>query len=340
MSDDDLLERRLPLPPSPFPGLEPQSSAAPSPDRSGRQLDEPRALIVPAQLGVHWALHEPQRARRPLRARGDRGLRGVRQTRRRHINGFLEEGAIERIWLVEQCENLQPALHEQALERDLGTGHEVLHQELPGPFPAAGEFGRGENALEASVGGDKLGGLVGADHPAAGGQAQRLQDARVADGCGERLGVFLHPVQRESGHCDPGGRHQPALVVLVASGDGGSHRVALEPQRRGDGRRDDRRVVVDPDHAGDRMLAGELPHLTAGALGVGEVERQQAVGLRGLERAGPLRGDRQLHAEAARCFDESGGAVGAGRKKKKDPGRGQITSWTRRSRGSHPRCGR
>ena len=285
-------------------------------------------------------MDEAERPRGLLGARRDGRLRGVRQTRRRDVDRLLEERAVQGVWLVEQRQHVQPARHEQALERDFRAGHEVFNQELFGPLAAAGELWRGEDTFEASVGGDELLGIIRADHPATGGKPQRLEDARVASRRCEGPRVGVNRLQRELRHRDAGGRHQHALLVLVARGAGRRDGIARKAQRCGDRRLRDGGVVVHGDHPGDRMLSSEAAGRVGGALGVLEVQRQQAVGLRRLEGAGPLGRDRQLGAEPARGLDESGGAVGAGRKKKKDPGRGQITSSRRRSRGSHPRCGR
>src|SRR6266702_4392509 len=89
VAEDQLLERDV--------GAESQCGAAAAADRSRRQLDEPRPVLVPAQLRVQRALQEAEGARRLLGARGDRRLRGVRQARRRDVDRLLEERAVERV---------------------------------------------------------------------------------------------------------------------------------------------------------------------------------------------------------------------------------------------------
>ena len=65
----------------------------------------------------------------------DGGLSSARQPGRRDVDRLLEEGAVERVGLVEEREHLELAVGQQALQRDLAPGDEVLDQEW---LPASG----------------------------------------------------------------------------------------------------------------------------------------------------------------------------------------------------------
>ena len=107
--DDQLLQGE--------PGPEAQRPGAEPADRAGGDLHDARALLVDPHLGVDGALGEPERARRPARLGGDIRLDGVREPGRGHVERLLEEGAVERVGLVEQREHVQLTPDQEPLER-------------------------------------------------------------------------------------------------------------------------------------------------------------------------------------------------------------------------------
>src|SRR5205823_1145685 len=98
----------------------------------------------------------------------------------------------------------------------------------------------------------------------------------------------------------------------AATNPGGSS--ARITPREGDSRGHDGGGVVHAGHAGDRVRPRELVRLLRRSLRVGEVERDEPVGLGLLEGAGQLGRDRELDTQAARRLHERRGAIGGGRK--------------------------
>src|SRR5215467_3633075 len=88
-------------------GAERQGAGAEASDRARGHLEHERAALVQAKLRVDGALGEPERRARVAAHRGDTGLDGFRQTRRRHVDRLLEERAVERIGLVEDRQHVQ-----------------------------------------------------------------------------------------------------------------------------------------------------------------------------------------------------------------------------------------
>src|SRR5579884_3950432 len=82
------------------------------------------------------------------------------QARRRDINGLLKKRAVQRVRLVEKRENLQLAVRENAFQRDLEAGDEVLNQKRGFLLRIAlGE----QQPFQAIDGSDALGFVIGAD---------------------------------------------------------------------------------------------------------------------------------------------------------------------------------
>ena len=75
-------------------------------DRSRRELDDHRPLFVSPKLGVNRTVIKPHSGHGPGRCGGHRMLNPSGQSRRRDVDGFLEERALERIGLVEKCQAL------------------------------------------------------------------------------------------------------------------------------------------------------------------------------------------------------------------------------------------
>src|SRR5499425_1723255 len=114
MADDDLFEGHA--------GAEAEGARAQAADGARGQLDEPGTRFVDSELDVDRPVREAEGLRRLARARDDGRLGRLGQPRRRHIDGFLEKGSIERIRLVEDGQGTEAALRQEALQRDLDTG--------------------------------------------------------------------------------------------------------------------------------------------------------------------------------------------------------------------------
>src|SRR5215468_11279587 len=101
-------------------------------DRPGRDLDDPGAALVPAQLRVNGTVGEPERASPSRRLLLDLRLDIAREPGRRHVDRLLEERAFERVGLVEERERAEPSGRQEALERYLDSGDEVLYENVTG----------------------------------------------------------------------------------------------------------------------------------------------------------------------------------------------------------------
>ena len=169
------------------------SSDMPVPKRSVRRAeaaDRARRDLQHHRLEPGRGRAQPQLActapseRPSARAAGggrlrDPGLGGLGQPRRRHVDGLLEEGAVERIGLVEEGQGAEDAALQQAFERHLAARHEVLHQDGVGPLAQLRHVRRAQDLADALEGGHELRRVVRPDHAAAGREHQRLEHARV-----------------------------------------------------------------------------------------------------------------------------------------------------------------
>ena len=92
-----------------------------------------------------------------------------RQARGRDVDRLLEEGAVERVGLVEERQHVQLAVGQQPLQRHLEAGDERLDQEMVslGRARSRRSSSRPRDARERR---DELGRVVGADHAAAAGE--------------------------------------------------------------------------------------------------------------------------------------------------------------------------
>src|SRR3954469_13578538 len=161
---DQLLERHA--------EAEPEAARAEPADRARGELEHPRRRAE-AQLRVDRAFGEAERPRRVAGQAMDLFDDLWRLARRSDVDRLLEVGAVERVWLVEDREHLEPAVLEQPFDRHLVALGEALHEEL--------------GALVAEDRADALrcaGGLLGrvrTNHALAAGARERLEDAREAD---------------------------------------------------------------------------------------------------------------------------------------------------------------
>jgi hypothetical protein len=106
---------------------------------------------------------------------------------------------------------------------------------------------------------------------------------------------------------------QLALAVLVARRLCGVDGVPFAVQPFRDGGCNDRRVVIHAHDGVDGMFTRKHVRGVGGALGMLEVEGEETGRVRGFERAGPLRGNRQLRADAPSGFKERCRTIRRGR---------------------------
>src|SRR5437660_2172349 len=107
LTKDQLLQRQA--------GAEAERARAQPADGPRGYFDHRGPVAIHPQLGVHRPIPETQRLGCPCGARGNLGLDGGRKTRRRDVDGPLEERTIQRIRLVEEGEHVEIALHQQSL---------------------------------------------------------------------------------------------------------------------------------------------------------------------------------------------------------------------------------
>ena len=137
------------------------------------------------------AVREAQCAYRFFDGRHDHRLRSQR---RRDVNGFLEEGSVQRIWFLKHRQHLQSSRREHAFDGVFLSGDEAFHLDVPIVFLAHDlDLGPSEQRLDAVERGHKLSRVVGPDHTTAGRQPERLQDARVGGIGGSFASTSLPP---------------------------------------------------------------------------------------------------------------------------------------------------
>src|SRR5207244_11882363 len=100
-------------------------------DRPRRDLEDEGAALVDAQLGVDRPLGEAQRRAGITGHGGDALLRRRRQARRRGVDRLLEERTGERVRLVEECQRVEAAADQQALQRDFAAGADIFDEQRP-----------------------------------------------------------------------------------------------------------------------------------------------------------------------------------------------------------------
>ena len=101
-----------------------------SPRSVGRELDDHRSLFINPKLGVNRTIKKSQGGHGPSRCGGDRMLNPSGQSRRRDVDGFLEERALERIGLVEKCQDAELAPIQQAFQRHLSSRDVIFDEDV------------------------------------------------------------------------------------------------------------------------------------------------------------------------------------------------------------------
>ena len=312
---------------------EPQGPGAEASDRSGRELDDPGSPRVPAQLRVDGTVDEAERLRAGRRGCPQRRLRSRGQARRRHVNGLLEEGAVQGVGLVEERERRELAPRQQPFERHLSPLDEVLHEDLPRrPAAPRRDVRRRENAGDPAPGGFEAGRIVRADDAAAARENRRLEDAGVGHISRDIPGIrteLEHPMggRRRSGPGQP--LPQP---TLVPSRRDRFDRVVRKPERLRDRGGRDHRVLVDADDGLHRPPPRPRGRGARTARRVPEVERQEPRRVQVLDRARLLGRDRHVDAERRRRAEKVRGAVGRRRKEQKNAGHAAILAGSGRGR--------
>ena len=75
---------------------------------------------------MHGTIPQAERAHGILRDLPDCSLLQKGEAGGSHVDRLFEEGAVERVGLVEEGEDVEPAGHEQPLERHFGSGDELF----------------------------------------------------------------------------------------------------------------------------------------------------------------------------------------------------------------------
>src|SRR5689334_17186149 len=182
---------------------------------------------------------------------------------------------------------MQLTFDQQTLERHLVSRDEVLHEVLQGVTILRIACGL-QDGTESFNGSNESRRIVGADHSATRAQAKRLDDARIARPLSDGLEILADRLQAESRHGNTRTPEQCPLQKLVTRGLGRLDRVAGSPERSVDLGRQHNGIVLDAESYVDGISSGELENLFAGASGVIEIEGEQGIRTRLLERAGLL----------------------------------------------------
>jgi hypothetical protein len=244
---------------------------------------------------------------------GDLGLLARRHARWRHVDGLGEERAVERIRLVEQRQRVQLPSRQQALEGQLRSGHELLHDDVAGRVRVDGGHRRiGQQAGQPLGPGDQLHRPVGAHDPAAGRQVQRLDHDRIAGAlCGRtRVGPRRHDLAGRLRQ--PGRAHRLAKARLVRRRARRRHRGVRQAQPRGHQRRDERRLLVGGDHAVDGLGGRVAQHLFGRPVRVAKIERQRAGRPHLCQHVAAIAAQERLDAETLRRARDVVDLVGGG----------------------------
>ena len=147
------------------------------------------------------AARQPKGGNGEASGRGDEPA-GFGFARRRDVERFLEVRAIQRIRLVEDCENLQFAIGEDALHRKLAAFDEFFHlNELVLFFVQLEDFRTGQDCADTSEGPGNLASLSARITPRLAESPSGLQHAGITDGI--RGGVQRQA--REPGNGKAGG---------------------------------------------------------------------------------------------------------------------------------------
>ena len=169
------------------PRPEREQPRAVAPDGAAGDLDDPRIAVVDAQLGVHRALGQAVGGASCAYPLGRERLDRFRQPRRRDVDRLFEEGAVERVRLVEDREHGQRSARQHAFEGDLRPRDERLDEQravlrYAALLGAGGRIGQDAGGRDARPSGGC------APTPGAPGRIGRDAGGRDARGGGNRIG--------------------------------------------------------------------------------------------------------------------------------------------------------
>ena len=159
---------------------------------------------------MHRTFDNAQGAHRTIGAVLDRGLQRRGDRRWGDVDRLLEKRSIERVWLVEDGQDMQAPMHDEAFERDLVAGNELLDQVSGGRLAHDG--------LEPGMSRNEALGVVGANDAARRRQVEWLQNAWIGDRRCDRGWIGIQRLQHEARNRHASFGQQLALLMLVARG--------------------------------------------------------------------------------------------------------------------------
>ncbi len=278
---------------------EPQHPRAKAANRPGRRLQHEDAPVVDPTLGVDRAVPQANSPHRPFRRIHDGLLNVARGPGWRDVNRLLEEGAHERVGLVEKRQHSQAPVVHQSLDGELGPGqvsldlHRVRRRVAQRAHLPVTE--QAPHPLERL---DERGWIVRPHDAAAGRQRQRLQHARKADGGGQRHRVLVDSGRPIPGYRQAGGGETLAHEPFVSGGVCTIGRMERQAEGLGRGGGKHRWPVAERQHAGHRPGACGLDDGGHGGGLVVKPHRNGAVAPRVVETAAAVAGEGRLEAGA------------------------------------------
>ena len=199
---------------------------------------------------------------------------------------------------------MQPAAHEEPLQRDLRARDELLDQH-PREIRIAPlrDVGRAEQGGHAGQGCAQLVSIVGADHSPASGQNQRLHHARVGRAVEQAFQLRSRQLGRhqlEPWDRQAGGAQLFAAQRLVPRRRDRLGRVVGQPQLFRGERRDQRGQIVHPQHGNRAPFSHSARQFFRRCLGVAKAESDGRLLPDVGELVAYVAGGDHLHAEDGR----------------------------------------
>lgn len=290
-------------------------------DGAGGDFEHPDAARIDAHFGVNGAVGEAESGDGGGDGFEDRRLDSGGVARRGDVDGFLKVRAVERVGFVEEGEGAEAAMGDDAFEGELAAGEEFLHlDEAVLGAMVVGDFGGEEQGADAFEGGAEFGGIVGADDAAAGGEAERFEDAGEggAGGCGREIGV--EGQAEKVGDGEAGGAETLAGEEFIGGGGDGGGGVEGKAEGFGGERGDEGRVVANGGDAGDEGGIGGGGNGAGGGLRVFEAEGESGVAPGIVEDVAAVGGEGEFDAAAEGGFGEGSGLIAGGGGDEEDAG--------------------
>ncbi len=255
------------------------------------RFQHPCALLVVAQLGVDGAVAQADGVDGVRSGLEKLPLHFGRLARRGDIESLFEVRAFQRVRFVEDRKWLEPAGGDQPFDGKLAARDVVFDLDFVLAHP-----------LNAIDGGGERDGVIGADHAAAGGEAQGFEHAGEA----REVGARPRPVEARNAQAGrPEERSREVLVVARAGGGGGVE--GQVAQARGFGG-EHRGTVADRGHAIEPAAAEGIERPGD----VVEANRDGAVTPGVVENVAAIGGERQVDTHAARGIGEDADLVSGG----------------------------